>query len=252
MQTSRPARTGIVVLATGLMPVLLALALPALSRHPEALPQTASPQTPQQVADILDGMIQPRFQDLTAGKFGMSRISPAVPGHSSVGYPGYFRTQTPVETALLARADAAHRLYVIAFLHCAPVPDAPARVFSSPSPNDPPVGSGGLGSFGPSPQVTASATSASQFTTIAVKGTSEGYPNEYPATTEPPLRDAALKALPAAEKGSSVQTLSGPWTLFLRPVRATQMACLTCHTTAKWGDTLGVMVYAVSRTRTKS
>lgn len=238
--------------AAGALPLLLAFSLPGqpppnrppLQRLPIALVPGSG--TPKQVADDLDSIIQPRFQDLAAGTFGLSRMVPVVRGHPLVAYEGYgaFRTNTLAEAALLVRADAAHRPYVIAFLHCAPLPGASAAHFSGSQ--TPSFGtSGGFGfdsGFGTSVPMMAY-PGPSPLTTIAIAGSHD----DYYKKTQPLLLNAVMKALPQAEKGTPMQAQAENWTLFLRPVAASQEACLTCHTSATRGDTLGVMVYAVDR-----
>ena len=221
-------------LAAGAVPVVLAHALPAARL--DAVASVPAPSA--QVADALDSIIQPRFQDLSAGKFGMGRIVPPVSGHAAVGYVGAFAANTPAEAGRLARADSAGRPYMIGLLHCAPVPGYPSASAA------PAAGSG----------FSLSSADADFFAPHLTWITAKGIPKTFLPDTcipvDPQVQDAAVKALPAAQKGNAVQTPAGPWTLFLRPVRATQSACLTCHTTATWGDTLGVMVYAVGRTQT--
>ena len=222
MQASHRLSTAAFCLAASVVPSILALALPASSHR-----EIGAQQAPQQVADNLDSIVQPRFQDLSAGKFGMTRLVPAVRGHQSIGFLGYFQTNTPAEAALLAKADAAQRPYVIAFLHCAVVPNLPN--------NFPAV-------IGDKPALR----------TIAVRdpgkiSTRQGYSGLYLQETEPLLQGAAIETLPLALKGKPAQAQISHWALFLRPVVASQEACLTCHTTAKRGDTLGVMVYAVDK-----
>ena len=222
-------------LAASSAPLLLALAL-----HGQPAPQSAKPFVgkPQQVADALDKIVQPRFQDVTAGQFGMTRLIPAVRGHESVGFLGAFPTNTSAETSLLASANAMHRPYVMAFLHCAHVPGQSSRIL-------PP---GGMN--------VASATLGSdilpRFSTIVVSRIPSNLPVSYSEKTEAALHKSALRVLPTALQGRSVQTQSGNWTLFLRPVSVSKASCLTCHTGAKRGDTLGVMVYAVSNTVNKN
>ena len=219
------------LLAAGSAPLLLTLAL-------QGSPASPAMQSQRQVADDLDKIVQPRFQDASAGKFGMSRLVPAVNGHQAVGFQGYFRTENPTEAALLARADAANRPYVLAFLHCAHVPGKPDAET-------------------PSPTFTLSSPVLPRLITITVRGGtlksrhygfSDGMTIRYVRETEPALQSAALRVLPSVMKGRNAQATSDHWTLFLRPVRALHSSCLTCHTTAKYGDTLGVMVYAVGDT----
>ena len=225
MSISRRPLTLAGLLAAGSAPLLLTLAL-------QGSPAQTPLQSQRQVADDLDKIVQPRFQDASAGKFGLTRLVPTVNGHQSVGFEGNFRAETPTEVVLLADADAANRPYVLAFLHCAHVPgkpevEMPTFPFTRPSSVSP------------------------YLSTITVRGGTfnsrhSGLTAAYVRETQPALESAALRLLPAAMKGRYTQTRSGTWTLFLRPVSATRESCVGCHTTARHGDTLGVMVYAVS------
>lgn len=239
MSISRHAHLLILGLAAGSIPLFLVLSL-----HGQPVPQSAQSlvREPQQVADALDKIIQPRFQDVTLGQFGLTRLIPAVPGHPSVGFFGAFPTYSPRETALLASADAVHRPYVIAFLHCAHVPGALAPKTAQALPQVIP----------PAAPIKMASNIPSSLTTIIVKGSSSDPQHSYSEKTQSLLRQTAFHALPAALKGRNVETQTSGWTVFLRPVSAFQNSCLTCHAGAKRGDTLGVMVYAVSSTVVKN
>ena len=66
-------------------------------------------------------------------------------------------------------------------------------------------------------------------------------------------RDATLEkavaTLPQLMAGREVRAGDDHWTVLMRPVRASKQECLNCHTEATPGATLGVMVYAVRKTR---
>ncbi len=224
MHVSRRART-LSLAFTGGVPLLLAL---SLHGQPAPAPSGLAPGTPQQVADALDKIAQPRFQDVTAGRFGVSRMMPAANGHEALGSSGSFRANTPTEAALLARADAFRRTYLIAFLHCRHVPgvrpQAPLVLGGPAAPNVRP-----------------------RMSMIFGKQPPNAVAAHFSGKTIPEIQEAALSALPAAMKGRAAQTSAGEWALFLRPVAASKDACLGCHSGAKRGDTLGVMVYAVSK-----
>ena len=51
--------------------------------------------------------------------------------------------------------------------------------------------------------------------------------------------------LPRIKHGDKIDVVAGKWELAIRPVKAADKSCLTCHTGAKKGDTLGAMVYMV-------
>ena len=134
MHVSPRTRSVSLALAAGSVPLLLALSLRG-QPAPKAMPPKAG--SPLAVAQALDAIVQPRFQDVRAGQFGLTRLVPAVQGHQSVGFLGNFETNNPAEAASLASANAAHRSYVMAFLHCAHVPGEPlpkkSQVVSAPS-----------------------------------------------------------------------------------------------------------------------
>lgn len=107
------------LLAAGSTPLLLALAL-----HGQPVPRTQPhPNSASlNVAHLLDGLAQNRFQDTTMVVFGMSRISPQ-PAYRQ--HPSFqLSPKNPHETAVMKAVDDARKDYVVSFLHCAPVPDA--------------------------------------------------------------------------------------------------------------------------------
>lgn len=112
MHVSRRARALFLAFVGGSAPLLLALSL----HGQPAPPAPASAETPQQVADTLDSIVQPRFQQ-NAGRFGVDRIVFA--GHDNI-YS--LSGMTASEKRRFRRVNAAHRPYVIAFLHCAHKP----------------------------------------------------------------------------------------------------------------------------------
>ena len=65
------------------------------------------------------------------------------------------------------------------------------------------------------------------------------------------LEKKAITALPKLMKGQEQQAETKDWHILMRPVLAAKQECLDCHTKAKMGDTLGVMVYAVRKTTRK-
>ncbi len=153
----------------------------------------------------------------------MTRLVPVASGHQSVGYYDDFRTSTPAEAALLAAAAAPRHPCIMAFLHCAHVPGRPG------------VHLAGM----PRPWLARITSRA-----FALPQSAE----HVQASME---RDSALiqktatDALPALLKGRPQEKAAGDWLVVMRPVRASTLSCLGCHSGAKRGDTLGVMVYAV-------
>jgi hypothetical protein len=155
--------------------------------------------------------------------FGTSRIA-TVEGHESIAR---FRGAGPVETAVLSTANALRRDYLICFLHVTHVPGRSKNVEGARS---------------------APRAIRPHLTPLAVPDV-----NAFPAAM--PDRDAeaaayaktVLEFLPRLKAGEKLEAAAGRRLLVMRPVRAQQASCLKCHADAKQGDTLGVMVYAVSR-----
>jgi hypothetical protein len=215
MHISRPARTLSLATVAGSAPLLLALSL----QGRPALPPPTSAETPQQVADTLDSIVQPRFQQ-NAGRFGVDRI--AFAGHDNIyGLSGV----TASEKRRFRRVNAAHRPYVIAFLHCA---HKPGRDLLSKTRDkeEAPI---------PSLQTLAAATA-----------TDTGSQKLWD-WSDTHLEKAVLPDLPVLRQGTGMDRDLGNWRLVLRPVRASRDSCLGCHAGARRGDTLGVMVYAVDK-----
>ncbi len=179
--------------------------------------------TPQQVADTLDGIVQPRFQQ-NAGRFGVDRV--LLDGHDDIyGLSAI----TAKEKRDFRRANAAHRPYVVAFLHCAHKPghysDSKERADGATKPYLEPL---------------ASATT-----------TQEGA-EKLRLWADGHLEKVVLPDLADLRRGDNVDKDFGNWRVSMRPVLAARPACLGCHAGAKKNDTLGVMVYAVDKNTVKA
>jgi hypothetical protein len=179
----------------------------------------AAVETPQQVADTLDSIVQPRFQK-NAGRFGVDRIVFA--GHDNI-YS--LSGMTAFERSLFRRVNAAHRPYVIAFLHCA---HKPGRDLLTKT------------------RDTADLTRPSLQTLASATATSDGTQKLFD-WSDTHLEKAVLPSLSVLRQGTGTDRDFGNWRLIMRPVQASRDSCLGCHTGAKRGDTLGVMVYAVDK-----
>lgn len=191
-------------------------------------PPSASLKTAMQVAETLDSYVQPRFEILRDRNFGAFRIT--YKKHAGVVQ---LKVDSEQEKRLIANANAAKREYVICLLHCAPKPPSEVKTTSpklqilyfnrrkvvNDMDNDP---------------HSASTTIASER-----KFDFEG------------LGARAVESLPQLMKGGEVRASDDSWDYLMRPVRASKQACLNCHTGAKAGSTLGVMVYAVRKTASK-
>ena len=201
--------------AAGSLPLILALSSDC---RPAPL-SSAAAETPQQVADTLDSIVQPRFQK-NAGRFGVDRIVFA--GHDNI-YSLVGMTSS--EKRRFRRVNAAHRPYVIAFLHCAHKPGRDLLTKTRDTDND----------AVPSLQTLASATA-----------TNSGSQKLFD-WSDTHLEKAVLPSLPVLRRGTGLDQDFGNWRLVMRPVQASRDSCLGCHVGAKRGDTLGVMVYAVDK-----
>lgn len=197
-----------------------------------------------QVADLLDSVIQPRFQDDRGTVFGIRRVIPAVRGHDSVAFfdpQPPLQAQSEAEKPLFAQIEASHRDFEIAFLHC----QGPETIILSQNTQ-----------AKAAPKRIKMPPSVSLLTR-SLSGQNDAWQRMTPPDRKKLLQrwdhderlieQAALADLPRLMQGQSGQTAVGPWLVVTRPVQALKNSCLSCHTQAKKGDTLGAMVYAVRR-----
>ena len=197
--------------------------------------------TTHQVADCLDSLIQPRFQDNRAGVFGLTRVvTPeqlaGVRGHMGLAV---LQPKTPTEAALLHQANAAHRDYVVAFLHCAHVPGHLRDTTLLPN----------YRTAGEKPYLQTLAThpvrqidAAQQAQVVNLFGRTHLSDADTAAISRKAISD-----LPSLRQGISQEVSVNNWLVVMRPIAAAHDSCLGCHEGAHHGDTLGVMVYAVSK-----
>ena len=234
MNFSSRSRRVTLAIAAGSVPLLLALTVNRLHSQPPApvvpIPAAVSPK---QVADDLDAIIQPRFQDDRAGVFGMSRVVPMIGGHLAVNN---FQPVTKAETQLWDQANSAGHPYQVEFLHSPHV----------------------LGNLR---QRTSSGTPIGWPQSKPYLSLLLDHPLSPPDWNDPKVRQqaiangearqsqllkAATDALPNLMQGKGQEKTVKDYLVVMRPVRASKDSCLTCHGGAKRGDTFGVMVYAVS------
>ncbi len=164
-----------------------------------------------------------------------------VEGHTNI--VGFY-SPSAGEQKLLDRANAADRDYFVAFLHCAHVPgvspgthvvfhyrgnELEPRFFTLLVKPDSLGGIGGLYFLNDFNPLTRTVRYA---------------PRSLVARA---IQKVASRVLPQLKNGQNEQAAEGDWLVVMRPVRALQASCLGCHTGAKKGDTLGVMVYAVNQ-----
>lgn len=221
MTISRRSQLISFAVAAGVAPSLLALTLPGFSGVQAADEGVASSAiSPQEVADMLDSIVQPRFQK-NAGQFGVDRV--VFHGHDNI----YGLTAvTSGEKRRLRRINAAHRPYVIAFLHCAHKPGK--DMVTKETEYEPPI------------KLTVQ--------TLATATSTDAGSQRLMDWGDNNLDKVVVPAWPMLKQGVGVDRDFGNWQVVMRPVRASKSSCLSCHAGASRGDTLGVMVYAVDKT----
>lgn len=251
MHVSPRTRSVLLALAAGSVPLLLALSLRG-QPAPKAIPPKAN--SPLAVAQALDAIVQPRFQDTSMIVFGVNRVGPQSVKHPPVN----LIPKTSQEAAILKTVAAAHRDYILSFLHCVPVPPGGSELarnsqgyarqlpqFAAPQVHFLPMP--GLSNL----SLTLPATPFRPFVTnMIVHSPASGSPKI--ALAQKAVTKAGLNVLPRLRLGQEAHANVDGWTVLMRPIPAAQSSCLTCHTGAKRGDTLGVMVYAVSNTVSKN
>lgn len=186
---------------------------------------TRALDAPMQVAEALDAYVQPRFEILRDRNFGALRI--VYRKHAGIVQ---LKVDTPQEKEAIANVNAARRDYMIGLLHCAPKPDYENYKVTPKLQllyfNQQPLADASTYEFGPGKQV-----ASEQMFDIGS------------------IQEKAITALPQLMAGKEHRTSDDSWSVLLRPVRASNQECLSCHTNAHFGATLGVMVYAVRKTR---
>jgi len=249
MLISSRFRIATLALAAGAVPLILALSLHGQSSpYP---PYPAATGGAQQAARDLDAIMQPRFQDDRAGVFGTGRLVPTVRGHIAVNY---FQPVTPLEKQLWAQVTGSHPPFWVGFLHCAHVPgkfvDAPTFVKAPPTTITSPLRfTPGLAKPYISDLIDQSVALEPDWWKDSKRRAQIQAQSE---ARQALFQQAATDALPELRLGQGQEKVTENWLVVMRPVRASKDSCLTCHVGAKRGDTLGVMVYAVSNTVNKN
>ena len=194
-------------------------------------------ETPEQVADAIDAVIQPRFQENAGAYFGMERILIGGPS----GIYSLDAERVPKMKTMLRRVAESQRKYAISFLSCV---HKPGKYVNHNDKNDNTI---------TEPYLTTLIMPGNQYYDNAIED-DDTQPSTKPqrkweAEQKPVLEKAVLKVFPELKKGKSMNAEVGKWFVTMRPVRANKASCLGCHKGAKKGDTLGVMVYSISRTK---
>ncbi len=191
-------------------------------------PPTQALQTPLQVAQTLNSYVQPRFEILRDKNFGALRI--VYRKHAGIVQ---LKVDTAAEQEKIANVNAAHRDYAISLLHCAEVPP--------------------YHDFRKEPMLKTLYFNQEMFANAQDDPFDRMREQEKKQTglDSKAVEKKAIAALPKLRKGQEQYAETKEWGILMRPVLAAKQECLDCHTTAKRGDTLGVMVYAVRKTAQK-
>jgi hypothetical protein len=186
--------------------------------------------TPFQVAEALDAYVQPRFEILRDRSFGAFRI--VYRKHAGLVQ---LKVDTPEEKALIADVNAAGRDYAIYLLHCAATPGPYHRPYK----------------YTEQPRL-----ELLYFNREAIVDARDYLDRQEEKRVananrldQEGVAKKAVAALPKLRRGEEVRVSHGDWDVLMRPTRATKPACVSCHTDAQVGTTLGVMVYAVRKTK---
>lgn len=186
----------------------------ALSGLAFARVDTKKTNPERQVADLLDSLIQPRFQVTNGKDFGMSRVVPVRQGH---GHMGVLQPETEAEKKILAEVAQSGYEYKLGFVHTGYQLSRYARK---------------LPTYPTTP------------TFERIWRDNQDY-NDSDASARDDAGKAVLAALEKRPSGKEIETHSGTWAVFARPVLAQKESCASCHANAKVGQPMGAMVYLV-------
>lgn len=207
----------------------------------------ASSISPLKVAETLNCLIQSRFEKIDMRRFGLSRIISTPSGHPSVA----LIAETPEEKKWLRIANAAQRDYTISFLHMVKLTIDPERftrdnlrlvTYRSALGDKPYLITVGY-------HVAETERPERSFSKEEARAKYRRSQDRLHAMTglREQLNKLAVDVLPRLKKGEKMNTTLDGWLVAMRPVKASKAECLGCHTGVKMGDTLGAMVYAVSK-----
>ncbi|MCX6367020.1 MAG: hypothetical protein NTX57_09970 [Armatimonadetes bacterium] len=192
---------------------------------------------PEDDLHFLDIMFQKRFQKLVETQFGTGRMVPVEKGMihpRPLTWPQEFQPETTEEKRVTERFFAKGIVWRVGILHLRPVPRRP-------------VGS---------PRLTLGTVELlieSRLSLLPTRGdTSESSMKKYLEMLEKArneekvlMHQGSLARMEAATLGKPSDWQAGEWQLALRPVLAEKAECLSCHTDAKKGETLGALVYMI-------
>ena len=207
---------------------LIALsAVAAVQQKPPVTPPVVAEKTPAQVAELINAIIQPRFQQ-SAGRFGQDRVMDGVEGHPTFDD---MDVETKHERRLFRTVRQAGHSYIIGMLHCAHKPGHHVNVNPAEEPVPDPI-------LNPTYKAITSVNS-----TDHKAGKSFNWANDHLTKV---LRPYAARL----QAGQDLTAVYGGWLVVMKPIHAAHDSCLGCHVGAKRGDTLGVMIYSINQKTT--
>ena len=168
-------------------------------------------RTAQDVANLVDKVVQDRFRRPLDKTFGISRI--ARPEDARMIHS---RSNLPADAPTLAKAEASGRAWRVLYYTTRSL--AEDKLKASDFPHGP----------GLTPVASSKRPAHRILSTAFLDGAT-----------------AVLKEHePFLNAGRSLEASAENWRLYARPVLADK-SCIDCHTAAKTGETLGVVAYAV-------
>jgi hypothetical protein len=184
---------------------------------------TRSLKTPLQVAEALDAYVQPRFEILRDKNFGAFRI--VYRKHAGLVQ---LKVDTQEEKEQIANVNAANRDYMICLLHCAPKPER--------------------GGYQVTPKLELLYFNQQKIVRDMAYFSSPVRVSDENGFDWEAVQKKAIAVMPQLMAGREHRAGDTDWDVLMRPVLASKQECLNCHTEARPGATLGVMVYAVRKT----
>ena len=169
----------------------------------------------RETAELLDTLVQPRFQVTTDSHFGISRLVPKIQGH---GHMGMLQPESDAEKRVLAQVATLGCDYRLGFVHTG---YRISRYTGKPVPAKTP-----------------------DLEMIWRDNTDyHAHKNEELAL----YKERILPSTERLERGAKLDTRQGEWQIFLRPVKAEKETCVSCHAGVKPGQVMGAMAYLVKR-----
>ncbi len=206
----------------GIASLLISVGVGVTAQHPTT---AAAPS----LVDRMDALVQPRFQDDTAGTFGTARLG--IPGHEVV-------IDKRVHDTFLEQVKAVTRgsknEYTLGFLHFVKTPGKPKQkdFALTEVPQKPEywlfylVRQGKI--FDNGSDGAASVPAAA-------------WEKQFGKRVE----TVCLQNLSAVKRGASARISTKTLQVFVRPITASKASCLGCHAGTTKGQALGAMVYTI-------